>query len=383
MQRPIKIGVWVGIVAAAFLAMAEYVSTHSAALPVKNAFVGSASLPRVGSIPNTKKTNQDYMHTLPILANAMPQFSGIASWHNSPPLTPELLRGKVVLIDFWTYSCINCLRTLPYLTSWDAKYRDKGLVIVGVHTPEFAFEKGESNVRDAIAEQHIAYPVALDNAYATWNAYNNRYWPASYLFDANGRLRYTHFGEGNYDITEGNIQALLKEVGAAADIAKTTVTSTVDFSAIGSRETYLGYARLERFASPEHVRKDAENTYTVPDAIQENQVAFEGRWHIDRERAEARGAAAIAYRFTASNVNLVMGLVGTIAPVLAEVTMDGTPVPASYRGPDIVEQDGKTYVTVSKERLYSLIEAPGIYETHLFRIQFTAPGVAVYALTFG
>ncbi len=383
MQRHTQIGIAVAAIALAFVGMAQYVSTHTATLPAQNSFVGSASNPVVGQIPNPGKMNEDDGDTLPILANAMPPFSGIASWLNSQPLTPEGLRGKVTLIDFWTYSCINCLRTLPYTTSWDQKYRDKGFVLVGVHTPEFAFEKVESNVRNAITQQHIAYPVALDNDYGTWNAYNNRYWPAEYLFDAEGRLRYVHFGEGNYDVTEGNIQKLLAEAGVTVDMAKTSVSSTMNLDAVRSPETYIGYARSAGFASPERVLKDGEQTYTAPKTLAENELALEGKWSVGEEEAETRGSAAISYRFTASNVNLVMGRDNEAGATEAEVTMDGKAVPVDFRGKDITAHDGKTFVRITNHRLYSLIDAQGIYGTHTIRIQFPDAGVGAYAFTFG
>lgn len=319
---------------------------------------------------------------LPVLAGSMPEFTGIKTWLNSPPLTTADLKGKVVLVDFWTYSCINCIRTLPYVTSWQEKYKDKGFTVIGVHTPEFAFEKIESNVRDAIERHHITYPVPMDNDYGTWNAYRNQYWPAHYLFDGKGRLRDVHFGEGDYEKTEHAIQLLLEEQGAKADEAVTEVPTTTDFSQIGTPETYLGYGRAEYFGSPEAVKKDAPQTYSSPAVPQDGLFYLFGTWTIEEERAVLDAASGgIAYRYQASNANLVMGSAkGTVS---AEVTLDGAPVPAAMRGADIVERDGKTYVEVSTERLYSLIDARGDYSKRTLRIRFLDAGIEAYAFTFG
>ncbi|HTK04979.1 MAG TPA: thioredoxin family protein [Candidatus Eisenbacteria bacterium] len=319
---------------------------------------------------------------LPVLAQTMPEFTDIKAWLNSPPLAAAGLKGKVVLVDFWTYSCINCIRTLPYVTSWHEKYKDKGFTVIGVHTPEFAFEKIESNVRDAIERHHITYPVAMDNDYGTWNAYNNQYWPAEYLFDAQGRLRHVNFGEGEYDVTERDIQLLLEEQGAKVDEGMTKVPSDVDFSQIGTPETYLGYGRAEYFGSPEPVKKDAPQTYSAPSAPRDGLFYLFGTWTIEEERAVLDAASGgIVYRYQASNANLVMG--SAKGAVSAEVTLDGAPVPAGLRGADIVERDGKTYVEVSAERLYSLIDARGDYSTRTLRIRFLDAGVQAYAFTFG
>lgn len=319
---------------------------------------------------------------LPILEDFMPEFRDIALWLNSEPLTPASLKGKVVLIDFWTYSCINCIRTMPYVTAWHEKYKDKGFTVVGVHTPEFAFEKEEKNVREAIARHRITYPVPLDNDYGTWNNYSNRYWPAHYLFDAEGRLRFVHFGEGKYDETERNIQSLLAEAGTKAELAVTEMPSAVDFEKIGTRETYLGYEREEYFGSPERVVRGGAQTYSAAAEPERNLYYLVGRWIVEGERSVLAGTAgSIVYRYHASNANLVMG-----APdggVEAEVTIDGTPVPEALRGADVAERDGKTYVRVREQRLYNLIDAKGDYRTRLLRIDFQGKDVEAYAFTFG
>lgn len=319
--------------------------------------------------------------SLPVLADKMPDFVGISTWLNSPALTPADLKGKVVLIDFWTYSCINCLRTLPYVTAWQQKYQDKGFTVIGVHTPEFDFEKVPANVAAAIKDHGITYPVALDNGYGTWNAYNNEYWPAEYLFDAQGRLRATHFGEGDYDVSERNIQALLAEAGKGDGAALTQVQSTTDFQKIQSPESYVGYARQEYFGSPETVAHDAPQTYSVPPKTTLNHFYLKGKWQIGEQFGQLVGpSGAIVYDYSASNANLVMG---AAASVRAQVLLDGAPVPAAFRGTDITENNGKTYATVGEQRLYDLIDAKGVYGEHVLTIQFEGSGVQAYAFTFG
>jgi thiol-disulfide isomerase/thioredoxin len=335
------------------------------------------------SFAATPETTEVTDGALPVLAPSMPEFDSIAAWLNSAPLTADAVRGKVVLIDFWTYTCINCIRTLPYVTSWDQKYREKGLIVVGVHTPEFQFEKEEANVKEAILRYGIKYPVALDNDYGTWNAYSNRYWPAHYLFDAQGRLRYVHFGEGEYDKTERAIQSLLQEAGHPADMGTTTSPSDVDFDKIGSSETYVGYGRMESFASPETLKRDAVQRYTIPTQLSRNTFALGGAWRVEKESALLDAAPGeIAYRYSAGSVHLV------IAPqsggaARAEVTLDGAPVPEGFRGPDIIVQGGKTMLRVEQERLYDIIDAKGNYGEHVVRIKFLDAGVRVFAFTFG
>lgn len=321
--------------------------------------------------------------SLPVLTQAMPEFTGIEAWLNSGALTAEELKGKVVLIDFWTYSCINCIRTLPYVTAWHEKYKEKGFSVIGVHTPEFAFEKEEDNVREAIERHGIGYPVALDNDYATWDNYSNQYWPAHYLFDAHGRLRFVHFGEGRYDETERNIQALLKEAGRDAEMAVTEAGREVDFAKIGTPETYLGYARMERLGSPEAVVRDGETVYTAPEELSQGKFYLSGAWRVEAERSVAGANARILYRFNASNANLVIAPpAGKRARV--EVLLDNAPVPEGYRGADVtLGPDGKTYATIDEETLYELIYSPGKYERHLLEIRFPDAGTSAYAFTFG
>lgn len=337
--------------------------------------------PRFGTPAELSRSMGDDS-ALPVLAGAMPPFSGIAEWLGSEPRTAESLRGTVTLVDFWTYSCVNCIRTFPYVTAWHEKYKDAGFTVIGVHTPEFAFEKDARNVRDAIRRHGITYPVALDNDYRTWNAYANRYWPAHYLFDAEGRLRYVHFGEGKYDETEAAIRALLAEAGHGAGGPMVEGPAMPAFEKIGTRETYLGYDREEYFGSPEKVRRDAVATYSAPANPVLNRVYLSGSWRIEAERAVLSAAGGgIAYRYSASAANLVMGAPG--GAVTAEVTLDGAPVPAALRGADVVERGGKTYVDVSAHRLYGLIDAKGGYAARTLRINFGGAGVEAYAFTFG
>ncbi len=318
---------------------------------------------------------------LPILAPSMPEFTGISTWIDSGPITASALKGKVVLVDFWTYSCINCIRTLPYTTSWQEKYKDKGFTIVGVHTPEFAFEKVEANVRQAVDRFKITYPVAMDNAYGTWNAYGNRYWPAEYLFDAQGRLRHVHFGEGEYDKTEQAIQALLKEAGQQADMAVTAMAGN-DLGKVASPETYLGYARAEYLGSPEPVARNAPGRYTIAKAPALNRFYFGGEWIDEAERAVSGKDAALVYKYSASQANLVMSGNGDKRRV--EISLDGQPVPENFRGADVrIADDGKTYIDVSDERLYVLTDTHGVYGPHTLQLRFLDPSTAAYAFTFG
>jgi cytochrome c biogenesis protein CcdA/thiol-disulfide isomerase/thioredoxin len=293
---------------------------------------------------------------------AAPEFAGVARWFNSPPLTIRALRGKVVLVDFWTYTCINCLRTMPYMRAWDERYRDRGLVIVGVHTPEFEFEKDARNVRDAIARSRLRYAVAQDNDYETWNAWDNLYWPARYLIDANGQVRFTHFGEGAYKVTEHAIRSLLEEAGA------TRLGGLVDKPAERLRprltpETYLGAERAERW-----VRRPRPGVHDYPHATGElyrDTFALAGRWRVDRESATAVSGAEIRARITARAVYLVLASRGGRAREL-EVTLDGRP---------------HRRITVRRQRLYKLVAVRRRGE-HELRLRLP-PGLAAYAFSFG
>jgi thiol-disulfide isomerase/thioredoxin len=311
----------------------------------------------------------------------MPEFAKITSWIQSPPLSPESLRGKVVLVDFWTYSCINCIRTLPYVTSWYDKYRNDGFVVVGVHTPEFAFEKNEENVKKAIERYGIRYPVALDNFYGTWKAYDNHYWPAHYLFDAQGRLREVHFGEGEYEETERAIQSLLMEAKRLhAPVGLDRRASSVDFSRIDSPETYVGYARAQNFSSPQKPSGDRAENYTAPASLGLNDWALRGTWKITGESAELEApGGGVRFHFKAPKLNLVMS--GNGVEVEASVLLDGKPVSTDARGTD-TGADGR--LLVGAPRLYNLVTLPSQDRgDHVFEIDFEKPGVELFAFTFG
>ncbi len=301
-----------------------------------------------------------------------PEFTGIEAWLNSQPLTMQGLKGKVVLVDFWTYSCINCVRTLPYVTKWDRTYRDKGLVIVGIHAPEFEFEKNKANVEAAIAAHGIEYPVALDNRLDTWTAFKNRYWPAHYLIDRQGRVVYAHFGEGNYAETENNIRYLLGLSVQVAEAPEAAATSRDQ-----SPETYLGYARAENFASPEPVIRDAAQTYSAPKFIPADHWALQGSWKIGAEHITALKAGdSILYNFTAGKVFLVLGTQDG-APVKATISLNGEPV-GQMAGKDAPEGT----VTIGNHTLYELVRQPSV-KNGLLEITALSPGLEAYAFTFG
>ncbi len=340
---------------------------------------GRGEAPRIGAAPGEAPAPAAG-ESLPVLGT-MPEFARIASWLNSPPLGASSLQGKVVLVDFWTYSCINCIRTLPYVTRWYDKYEGQGFAVVGVHTPEFSFEKDEANVKAAVARYGIRYPVALDNFYGTWNAYNNNAWPADYLFDARGRLREVHFGEGDYEETERAIQTLLAEARLLrAPVAVDRPKANVDFALIDSPETYVGYRRARNFSSPEPAEQDRTARYSLPSALALNAWALRGTWKITGEDAVLEAPrGGVRFHFEALQLNLVMG--GRAKGSSAVVRLDGTPIPPSLRGAD-VGPDGR--LVVGDSRLYSLVRLPANDpRNHVFEIDFEQPGVALYAFTFG
>ncbi len=302
-----------------------------------------------------------------------PRFAGIRAWLNSQPLAMAQLKGKVVLVDFWTYSCINCVRTLPYITAWDWKYRDKGLVIVGVHSPEFEFEKRPGNVRAALAAHDIRYPVALDNHLDTWSNFHNRYWPAHYLIDRNGNVVYTHFGEGDYDVTENNIRYLLglRGKGAAA------TTAEPSYSLNQTPETYLGYSRAERYQGPEAVADDAERAYRFPEFLPVHGWALDGTWKAEAHKiVSGKPGAALRLNFIARKVFLVLGTASG-APVHATIMINGVPA-ARVSGKDAPH--GRLVVT--RSTLYELIDQKTARNSRL-TLRADEPGLEAYAFTFG
>jgi cytochrome c biogenesis protein CcdA/thiol-disulfide isomerase/thioredoxin len=316
----------------------------------------------------------------------MPDLGGAVSWINSPPLNRKSLHGKVVLIDFWTYSCINCLRALPYVEAWYAKYKDAGLVVIGVHTPEFAFEKERSNVEEAVRNLKIVYPVAIDSNYQIWQAFKNEYWPAHYFIDGKGRIRHHHFGEGGYDESERVIQALLKENGAtsipgeALNVTATGAEAAPDSKDTASPETYLGYHRAKNFASAESIVEDSRKNYTPRPRLTLNQWALGGAWNVGPESAALQAAPGkIVFRFHARDLHLVLGPTKNGRPIRFVMKIDGT-APGEDHGGDT---DANGAGTVQGHRLYQLIRQKGAVEDRTFEIEFLDPGVQAFAFTFG
>jgi thiol-disulfide isomerase/thioredoxin len=324
----------------------------------------------------------------PILADEgpMPDLTGAVAWLNSAPLTRDSLRGKVVLIDFWTYSCINCLRALPYVEGWAAKYEDAGLVVIGVHTPEFAFEKERANVEKAVRDLKISYPVAIDSDYKIWQAFNNEYWPAHYFIDGKGRIRYHHFGEGQYDESERVIQQLLKENGATSlaegvlSVSGNGAEAAPDKGNSRSPETYIGYHRAEHFASAEPIAQDSRKAYTLRPRLSLNQWGLAGTWKVSAESAVLQTTPGkIVFRFHARDLHLVLGPTMDGKPVRFTVKLDGT-APGEDHGSDT---DASGAGTVQDHRLYQLIRQKGPVEDRTFEIEFLDPGVQAFAFTFG
>ena len=316
----------------------------------------------------------------------LPGFDGATGWLNSPPLTADGLRGKVVLVDFWTYTCINWLRTLAYVRAWAEKYQDQGLVVVGVHTPEFPFERDVDNVRQAATDMRVEYPIALDSDYGVWRAFSNRYWPAVYIADAEGRIRHHQFGEGGYAECERVIQGLLREAGRdgiaddVVSVADEGFEAQADWATLGSPETYLGYEQAQNFASPGGAELDRSHTYLAPDSLRLNQWALSGDWTVERGAAVLnRADGAITFRFHARDVNFVMGPASRETSVPFRVLVDGEP-PGAAHGLDVDEQG---HGQVDQQRLYQLVRERGSITDRTFEITFLAPGVEAYAFTFG
>lgn len=333
--------------------------------------------------PPDDPANSALVAQLPVIRR-MPSLAGAAHWFNSKPLTRANLRGKVVLVDFWTYSCINCIRTLPYINAWHQKYKDHGLVIIGVHTPEFAFEKNRHNVAAALKRFHIHYPVAMDNHYTIWRAFRNRYWPADYFVDGLGRIRAHHFGEGDYKHDEDIIRSLLMEAGytklpgghvhphgKGAQAAAPTDSR--------SPETYVGYARARGF-SGEQLSADNPHDYHAPTRISLNHWAMDGRWNVGAHHATLiSDQGSITYHFRGRDLNLVLGPSSTGTPIHIQVTVDGH-APGASHGADI---DRKGYGVITERRLYQLVRQAHGTGDRVVTITFLDPGVQVYAFTFG
>ncbi len=344
---PIELVVFGAIII--FIAAASVIFS-SVQVPASNA--GKASLPNQGKAP---------------------ELAGISGWINSEPLKISELKGRVVLVDFWTYSCINCIRTLPYLNDWQSKYAGKGLVIIGVHTPEFEFEKDYNNVKMAVEKYGIKYAVAQDNDYATWRAFGNKYWPRKYLIDKEGNIRYDHIGEGSYNETENAIRELLEETDAKLDVNMSKISSATDFSKIGTPEIYLGYTfAREQLGNPEGFSPGNAVNYASPNITRQNIVYLQGPWRNEADRIVAEGDAAVFLAYTAKDVNIVAGGTGEIA-----VYIDGEALQQAYYGRDSAGGKAK----IDSQRLYNVVSTPG-YGTHLLEIR-AGKGFELYTFTFG
>jgi thiol-disulfide isomerase/thioredoxin len=316
----------------------------------------------------------------------MAALSGATGWLNSPPLTTAGLRGKVVLIDFWTYTCINWLRTEPYVRAWAEKYKNQGLVVIGVHTPEFAFEHEVDNVRRAVKDMRIDYPVALDSDYAIWNAFKNEYWPALYFVDAQGRIRHHQFGEGDYDQSERFIQQLLSDAGATGfsrDLVSVDARGAevaADWGNLKSGENYVGFGRTENFSSQGRAVLDKPHVYAAPARLKLNDWALSGDWTVEKPLvALNKPNGRIVYRFHARDLHLVMGPATRGASVRFRVLIDGKP-PGAAHGGDVDEQGNGT---VTEQRLYQLIRQPQPIADRQFEIEFLDSGIQAFAFTFG
>jgi thiol-disulfide isomerase/thioredoxin len=316
----------------------------------------------------------------------LPSFAGATGWLNSDPLTPEGLRGRVVLADFWTYTCVNWLRTLPYVRAWAAKYADQGLTTIGVHTPEFNFERDVDNIVAQARALDVPYPIAIDSEYGVWRAFANHYWPAVYIADMQGRIRYHHFGEGEYEMQEMVIQQLLLESGVGdVDLDLVSVDPVglevaADYRTLRSPETYLGYGQATGMASPAGLRADQPHDYTPPTRLRLNEWAPVGMWSISRRAATATAPnARLAFRFQGRDVNLVMGPAERGSAIPFRVAIDGQPATGA-QGTD-VDADGNG--TVSEQRTYQLIRQPAPITERVFEIEFLAPGAELFCFTFG
>ena len=314
----------------------------------------------------------------------LPSFDGATAWLNSAPLTAAELRGKVVLVNFWTFTCINWLRSLPYVRAWAEKYKEPGLVVIGVHTPEFVFEQNVDDVRRAAKELNVEYPIAVDNRYAIWRAFDNRYWPASYFVDARGRIRHHRFGEGEYEESETVIQQLLAEAGRGgagrASVDPRGVEAAADWASLKSPETYLGHARAENFASPGGMREDAPSLYRPPAMLPLNRWSLAGVWTVGQEFATLNeDSGRVAIRFHARDLHLVLAPATPGRPVRVRVRLDGV-APGADHGVDV---DAEGRGSMLHGRLYQLVRQRRDIVARTFEIEFLDPGVRVYVFTFG
>ena len=311
-----------------------------------------------------------------------PELQGIVHWINTDnPLTIASMKGKVVLVDFWTYSCVNCIRTLPYLVQWYQKYHARGLEIIGVHTPEFEFEKDISNVRAAVKRFNILYPVAMDNDYTTWNNYANRVWPAFYLIDKKGMIQYRQFGEGNYEKTERQIQMLLSEEGPVVKDRMDFPVSDGDLAKIKTPEIYLGYARADQMGNEEKVMPGKRQLFLAPKEVAPNNFYLVGEWQIEEEFAKLTSQTGkVVLRYEASNANMVLKTVSG-EEILVEVWIDGQPATLWNKGTDVYLENGKAICKISFPRLYHFAATKA--GKHILELRITSPGLEAYTFTFG
>lgn len=362
-------------------------------------FAGRAGGPAVSG-ENAKQGNTHLIadtSSLPHEGKA-PELVGIDGWINTKPLSMRDLKGKVVLVDFWTYSCINCIRTFPYLKGWYEKYKDSGFVILGLHAPEFEFEKNKDNVDQAIKKYGLAYPVALDSEHATWNAYANQYWPAHYLIDAKGDIRYHHFGEGSYEETESAIQKVLLEDGLLTvdKITQASPPPESDLSHIASPEMYFGYLRINNLGNVgKEARPDQTYTFSLPEKFEENRFYLGGMWAIRPEFAELVGdKGTVVLRYKADKVNMVLGFGSEAsnaaqaessdgAPVMSEVKLDGMDLATGNGGTDVDIKANRSFFSLKEARLYNLVKGTGDGAWHTIEITFLRKGVRAFTFTFG
>jgi thiol-disulfide isomerase/thioredoxin len=386
-KRSLSCPLWIrrGLNMAATMAVVAIALGWGAPLLTKSFFVNTAKAEerlsaafRSRSAPESQPALSD--------EGPMPDLGGAIGWLNSPPLNPKSLRGRVVLVDFWTYTCVNSLRPLPYVKSWAAKYKAAGLVVIGVHTPEFSFEREPANVENALRDLKVTYPVAIDSNYKIWNAFNNEYWPAQYLIDGKGRLRYHHFGEDDYREIEHGIQELLKENGATGVASGTTSVSAVgieaapDWADERSSETYIGYRQAQDFASPERVHKDSIQVFSAPAKPLLNHWGLSGSWNVNAESAVLQAVPGkIVFRFHSRDLHLVMAPTKDGKSVRFKVTLDGA-APGGNCGSDSAP-DGTG--EVREPRLYQLIRQKGRIGDRTFEIEFLDPGVQALDFTFG
>lgn len=347
--------------------------------------IKTIAVTQLGMLSCTKQHATSATAELPI-EGELPPLVGATTWLNSQPFTVNQLRGKVVLINFCTYTCINWLRQLPYVRAWSEKYQDQGLTVIGVHTPEFEFEKNIDNVRRALTDMRIDYPIAVDNDYAVWRAFENRYWPALYFIDRQGRIRHHHFGEGEYERSEQVIQQLLSESGTdrvaqeIVEVEACGIEAAADWNSLRSPENYLGYERTENFASLGNAVLNKPHAYTAPAQLQRNQWALSGDWTIGRQAIVLnQPGGRITYRFHARDLHLVMGPIAPGTSVRFRVFLDGQPVVAAH-GLDV---DERGEGTVSEQRLYQLLRQPQPIRDRQFEIEFLDSGVEAFAFTFG